>query len=79
MLRPFKRGITETTFIEPTTGNFYNAEQAPYHGVESVFNANNYWVNMQGDKAVSAISFDTLNTERWEYSTPFGLPVVPLV
>ena len=35
--------------------------------MQAIWNSKNYWVNMQGDKAVSAISFDTLNTELWEY------------
>ena len=68
MLRPFKRGITEVTYIEPTTGNFYTCDEAPYHGVESVFNANNYWVNMQEQsKRCGSLETDLDNTDNWEY------------
>jgi hypothetical protein len=68
MLRPFKRGITETTFIEPTTGNFYTGDEAPYHGVESVFNANNYWVNMQEQsKRCGSLETDLDDTDHWEF------------
>ena len=45
MIAPGKRGITDSLFVESTTGRFYKTEKSPYTGVESIFNHRNYCVN----------------------------------
>jgi len=68
LVKGFKRGVTETLYVEPTTGTFYTCEAAPYGGVECVFNAKNYWVNMQDvEKRCGALDVDLENTDSWEF------------
>ena len=38
LLQKGKRGITETVFLEPSTGRVYNLDSSPYLMVDSVFN-----------------------------------------
>eukprot|EP00899_Mesostigma_viride_P013144 jgi/Mesvir1/21830/Mv04215-RA.1 len=42
-----RREVTESFFIEPTTGLSYGVESSPYEGIEFVWNQRNLWVNMQ--------------------------------
>jgi len=72
MVRPGRRGVTETVFVEPTTGKIMPASQSHYVGIESVFNDTNYWVNMQvhednGLYAMSEMNFDLDDTTAWEF------------
>ena len=53
---PWKRMLEQLIFIEPSTGRCYPADQCPYYGIESVWNATNYWVNMQGTTTAAARS-----------------------
>ena len=46
-MRGGKRGVTGVSYVEPTTGAVYPTSAAPYLTVEALFNAKNYWVNMQ--------------------------------
>ena len=50
------RDIKESVFLEPTTGRIFSLTNSPYLGVESVWNHNNYWVNLQLDKKVAEVS-----------------------
>ncbi|CAM9659426.1 unnamed protein product, partial [Ectocarpus sp. 12 AP-2014] len=47
LVRGGKRGATSVSYVEPTTGDIYPTSAAPYLTVEGLFNAKNYWVNMQ--------------------------------
>ena len=61
-----KRMLEESVFLEPTTGIAYAVEQSPYYGIESLWSAANYWVNMQKDKPPAAMSYDLQNLQKWE-------------
>ncbi|CAN0393322.1 unnamed protein product [Pylaiella littoralis] len=50
LVRGGKRGATGVSYVEPTTGAVYPTSAAPYLAVEGLFNAKNYWVNMQQQK-----------------------------
>jgi len=42
-----KRMLERSLFVEPTTGKCFSLEGSPYFAIESLWNASNYWVNMQ--------------------------------
>jgi len=64
---PGKRMLEQLVFIEPSTGNCVSADACPYYGVETLWNATNYWVNMQGkDMAAAKLDFDMSDTRNWE-------------
>ena len=42
-----KREVPESFFIEPFTGFAHPVDSGSYLGIESVWNHQNYWVNMQ--------------------------------
>jgi hypothetical protein len=65
-----KRMLEESVFLEPTTGIAYAVEQSPYYGIESLWSAANYWVNMQKDKPPAAMSYDLQNLQKWERGDP---------
>ena len=44
---PGKRDISKAVYIEPTTGYAKASNDAEYLGIESVWNHQNLWVNMQ--------------------------------
>ena len=52
LLKKGKRGITETVFLEPSTGRAYNLDASPYLMVDSVFNHQNFFINMNMELAV---------------------------
>lgn len=55
-------------FIEPSTGVCTPVRSANYHGIESLWNHKNYWVNMQPQTtSVQKLSYDLTNTDNWEY------------
>ena len=66
MIRGFKRDVQSTVYVEPTTGRAFSPEAAPYRGVEAVWNAKNYWVNMQRDVPVGSLNYDLSNANKWE-------------
>ena len=63
--------MTESFFIEPSTGRKYSIEDAPnyYFSIEAVFNHKNYYINMDPSRAVDEINmeFEQDNTGEWEY------------
>ncbi|KAJ1445509.1 hypothetical protein M885DRAFT_549673 [Pelagophyceae sp. CCMP2097] len=67
LVKGFKRDVQGMVFVEPTTGRVFDARDAPYSGVEAVWNAKNYWVNMQGDEPAGRLDFDLANSDLWEY------------
>lgn len=51
-----KRDVRESVFVEPSTGRVYTLTASPYVGIESVWNNENYWINLHVDKPVSEVS-----------------------
>lgn len=63
------RELKEHVFIEPSTGRVYSTTNSPYLGIEAVWSAKQYYVNMQGfngTKRVSEMTFDVMNASKWE-------------
>jgi hypothetical protein len=68
LVLPGKRQVSEPFFIEPSTGTVSDCETDKYLGVESVWGAQNYWVNMQiCYDGLKGISFDLSNNVNWEF------------
>ena len=69
MLQKGNREISETFFIEPTTGRKYTIQDAPYHTVECIFNHKNFWINLDPSRKIQEINFDFTDdqTGEWEY------------
>ncbi|XP_047033971.1 dynein regulatory complex subunit 7-like [Helicoverpa zea] len=68
VLPPFM-GVEEPFFIEPSEGNGYplNAEQ--YQHIESVYNNENYYVNIQpeSEEGLGALKYDLSDITCWEH------------
>lgn len=64
-----KRDMTESFFIEPSTGRRYFIDDCPYFTIEAVFNDKNYWINMDPTKDVRDVNleFQEDTTGEWEY------------
>lgn len=66
-----RREVPESFFIEPFTGLSHPVDSQNYLGIESVWNATNYWVNMQDcSDGVKGLSYDLGDCTRWEYMFP---------
>jgi hypothetical protein len=52
------RELTETFFIEPTTGRRYEINNAPYYSVECIFNHENCWINLDPTCGLDEINFE---------------------
>ena len=61
-----QRLLEQLIFIEPATGEVYAVDSAPYYAIESVWNASNYWVNLQVAVPLPKLSLDLSNTRKWE-------------
>ncbi|RLN66263.1 hypothetical protein BBJ29_006432 [Phytophthora kernoviae] len=66
LIRAGKREISEHFYLEPSTGRSYSLRDLPYTAIESVWNHENYWVNMQ-QQPVYLTLFDLSNSTDWEY------------
>jgi hypothetical protein len=67
-----KREVAEGFFIEPSTGRAHSLQYDGYLGIESVWNNENYWVNMQDcADGVKSMSYDLGDAAQWEYMFPF--------
>ncbi len=53
-----KREVPETFFIESLSGNAKSTKDDDYLGIESVWNHQNYWVNMQKCQDGTAVSIE---------------------
>ena len=67
--------IIEPIFLEPSSGMFYNPADEEtnlwYLGVESIWNDQNYWVNMQPrENGCAKINWDLSKIEFWEHLLP---------
>ncbi|XP_072168175.1 dynein regulatory complex subunit 7-like [Diadema setosum] len=66
-----KREVPENFFIEPLTGNSYSTQHDSYLGIESLWNNQNYWVNMQDcSNGCKDLLFDLGDCVRWEFMFP---------
>lgn len=61
--------MTESFFVEPSTGRRYGLDQAPYYSIDAIFNNKNFWINLDLQKEVKDINFEfeNDNTGDWEY------------
>ncbi|KAG7400563.1 hypothetical protein PHYBOEH_005086 [Phytophthora boehmeriae] len=66
LIRAGKREVSEHFYLEPSTGRSYSLRDSPYAAIESVWNHENYWVNMQ-QQPVYLTLFDLFNSTDWEY------------
>ena len=64
--------IPDVMFIEPSTGLSYGLPETEniYLGIESIWNNENYWVNMQGCEDGLKIKWDLSNIKNWEHLLP---------
>ncbi|CAF1062156.1 unnamed protein product [Adineta ricciae] len=63
-----KREVPEAFFIEPTTGYGKATNDVEYLGIESVWNHQNYWVNVQDcSNGCESLQFDLNDQARWEF------------
>ncbi|EFJ23290.1 flagella associated protein 50 [Selaginella moellendorffii] len=64
-----KRGLTESFFVEPSTGRKYHLTDSPYYAVEYVWNQSNVWINMQPNPTragINNLSWNLKDTVKWE-------------
>ncbi|XP_030643525.1 dynein regulatory complex subunit 7 [Chanos chanos] len=63
-----KRKVPENFFIDPLTGKSYATTNENFLGIESVWNHQNYWVNMQDCRfGCAKMTYDLGDAEKWEY------------
>ncbi|KAF2899788.1 hypothetical protein ILUMI_06398, partial [Ignelater luminosus] len=68
LLLPGERYVEAATFIEPSTGTPHPLNSLLYCGIESIWNNNNYWVNLQDCSAgLEKLGYDFSNLEKWEH------------
>ncbi|XP_023697416.2 dynein regulatory complex subunit 7 isoform X1 [Paramormyrops kingsleyae] len=71
------REVPENFFIDPLTGRSYPTTDKRFLGVESIWNHQNYWVNIQECRSGCVeMTFDLGNAVKWE-SLLCCLPVQP--
>lgn len=66
-----KREVTESFFIEPSTGCRYSLENSPYQAVDLVFNHYNVWLNLQNKPDsehgnIDSVSWEFNESSKWE-------------
>ncbi len=59
LILPGKREISQAFYIEPTTGYAKTTNDSEYLGIESVWNHENLWVNMQDCSHGCEVRFNT--------------------
>ena len=59
-----KRDVAQSFYIEPTTRHAKETKDREYLGVESVWNDQNYWVNMQDCSDGSEVCLSRSNDRR---------------
>lgn len=67
--------IKKSFFIEPSSGQKYDIDNDQinehYHGIESLWNHENYWVNLQScNDGCDKLNFDLCDTKMWEHLLP---------
>lgn len=66
LVKAGRRDVENHVYIEPSTGLSYSLLDAPYLGIESVWNESNYWANVQ-DASPREMQFDLHDSNNWEY------------
>ncbi|KAJ8272217.1 hypothetical protein COCON_G00110760 [Conger conger] len=65
------REVPENFFIDPLTGRSFSTDDPSFLGIESVWNHQNYWVNMQScHYGCAEMTFDLSDAMRWEFLLP---------
>jgi hypothetical protein len=67
MIKEGDRGLTESFFVEPTTGRKYSIQDSPYQKIEAIFNHKNFWINLNPELKVSELNIDFEGNLEWEY------------
>nr|XP_014352781.1 PREDICTED: dynein regulatory complex subunit 7 [Latimeria chalumnae] len=63
-----KREVSENFFIDPITGHSYQTTDKYFLGIESLWNHENYWVNMQDCRhGTMDMTFDLGDPVCWEF------------
>jgi hypothetical protein len=60
------RTVTESFFIEPTTGKAFPLTKSIYENIEFIWNHENFWVNLKPSQRIEDINFDLFAGD-WEY------------
>ena len=82
LIKAGKRGISQTFFIEPSSGRIYQTHFKFFETVDCVFNNKNYWINLQKNLPCKDINFEEMDSStNWEFvmldSINFGLSSAP--
>ncbi|XP_026743316.1 dynein regulatory complex subunit 7-like [Trichoplusia ni] len=69
LVLPGFMGVEEPFFIEPSEGNGYPLTTKHYQHIESVYNHENYYVNIQPEPVedLSSLSYDLSDLNCWEH------------
>ncbi|XP_046705088.1 dynein regulatory complex subunit 7 isoform X2 [Silurus meridionalis] len=63
-----KRDISKNFFIDPLSGQSFPTSSSCFLGIESIWNHENYWVNMQDCRSgCTGMTFDLRDDLTWEY------------
>ncbi|XP_044010419.1 dynein regulatory complex subunit 7-like [Aphidius gifuensis] len=66
--------IKKSFFIEPSSGQKYDIDEEInkyYHGIESLWNHENYWLNLQScNDGCDKLNFDLFDNKMWEHLLP---------
>ena len=64
------RQMSESVFIEPTTGREYFLDKSPYFSVQGIFNHENFWINLAPQMDLDSLyplEFKEDDDGQWEY------------
>ncbi|XP_045502648.1 dynein regulatory complex subunit 7-like [Colias croceus] len=68
LVLPGFRGVEEPFFIEPSEGNSYPVGAPQYQFLDSVYNHENYYVNLQNcDNGLGTLNYDLGDLSCWEH------------
>ena len=58
MIQKGDREMSETIFIEPTTGRNYKLDNSPYHSIQAIFNHRNFWINLDPKREIDEMNLE---------------------
>ncbi|XP_045776255.1 dynein regulatory complex subunit 7 [Maniola jurtina] len=68
LILPGFKGIEEPFFIEPSEGTAYPLNAPQYQHLDSIYNHENYYVNLQScDEGLGSINYDLSDLTCWEH------------
>jgi hypothetical protein len=67
LIKEGERGLTESFFVEPTTGRSYTFKDCPYQKIEAIFNHKNFWINLNPEQKIQELNMDFEGNIWWEY------------